>query len=672
MTIPSAQTNRFSYSGDGVSTVFPYPSIFEDQDDLVVLLVDSDGNVTTESRGAEYSVTGGNGLSGSVTMVTAPVSGSTLIIYNDPPVVQQFDLVNDGTLPAAGIERAFDYATLLIQRLESRLGQFLSFPDSFVGTIDPILPQTLTAGDVLVVNSSGDGFITAQISNAYNPPLDNITLFPGPIVTGAGTYTTSPSTVVLGLAIGAHKSGFISEYDNTAHSDILWYLDAYNVGGWLWNRVPGTQTGLSTTGNTTMSSAQITNLASIANLKIGMLVTGSGIPAFARLFSIDSATAVTFTAPAAAGASATAVAVGLTFTDAGSAQMVVGSNVIPMGISCSGGSLSLNSADWAVPLRIPISGGNSFADELWIGADPGASGLFGSAIATYARQNNGLAGFTVFHNEARFNKNTVTTGNTVQGLNTITSVADTTDCVKGGLVSCANFPSGTTVRAISGSTITVSHNSTATSSSVACTFYWPSSKVDNSGGWTWGYPTSGNLHSLYGTAILMRATNTDIIASSGFLRFKNNVAFVAARNVGNTGDLTLTFNASDYLAGNANIGGIDLRASSGDFIGRSFWSGSSNIAQGGILRMANNEGIAWRNFANGADYFFKIDASNVMELNGHKLFDTTGQYYVANAAAGAGSADLSSACPAVDPTQPYAWIPFKYSDGSTVYCPFWK
>lgn len=55
-----------------------------------------------------------------------------------------------------------------------------------------------------------------------------------------------------------------------------------------------------------------------------------------------------------------------------------------------------------------------------------------------------------------------------------------------------------------------------------------------------------------------------------------------------------------------------------------FKSRSSNIASTGIGRFANNEGIAWRDFANGANLVLKVNASDELEYNGNPLLITPG------------------------------------------------
>ena len=51
-------------------------------------------------------------------------------------------------------------------------------------------------------------------------------------------------------------------------------------------------------------------------------------------------------------------------------------------------------------------------------------------------------------------------------------------------------------------------------------------------------------------------------------------------------------------------------------------SGSSNIASSGIVRFANNEGLAWRNAANNANIALKIDASNKLAFGSSAVSET--------------------------------------------------
>jgi hypothetical protein len=51
-------------------------------------------------------------------------------------------------------------------------------------------------------------------------------------------------------------------------------------------------------------------------------------------------------------------------------------------------------------------------------------------------------------------------------------------------------------------------------------------------------------------------------------------------------------------------------------VAKYFKSVSSNISTTGVVRFANNEGIGWRNAANGADKVLKVNASDLLEFDG--------------------------------------------------------
>jgi hypothetical protein len=73
----------------------------------------------------------------------------------------------------------------------------------------------------------------------------------------------------------------------------------------------------------------------------------------------------------------------------------------------------------------------------------------------------------------------------------------------------------------------------------------------------------------------------------------------------------LADNALSKYGGSFQLTGADIDfGSSYGLIATYIKSKSSNIAQSGVIRLANNEGIGFRNAANGADKIFKLDASD--------------------------------------------------------------
>ena len=96
MTIATT-INRVSYAGNGSTTVFSFPYYFLQNADLVVVKRNNTTGVeTTQTITTNYTITGaGLPAGGSVTMLSAPASGETLIIYRDPAKVQDLDLVEN-------------------------------------------------------------------------------------------------------------------------------------------------------------------------------------------------------------------------------------------------------------------------------------------------------------------------------------------------------------------------------------------------------------------------------------------------------------------------------------------------------------------------------------------------------------------------------------------------
>lgn len=166
MTI-SSTTNRVSYSGNDVTTVFSFPYLFLDEDDLVVVLRSSAGVETTKTITTHYTVSGeGEQAGGSVTMLTAPATGETLVIYRDPELTQDLDLVDNDPLPVGSLEQRLDKLTMFCQRLSNRMDRSLvqRETDSTVDLQLPLLADR--TGQFLAFNSSGEPIGASALDDA--------------------------------------------------------------------------------------------------------------------------------------------------------------------------------------------------------------------------------------------------------------------------------------------------------------------------------------------------------------------------------------------------------------------------------------------------------------------------------------------------------------------------
>ena len=147
MTISTA-VPKVAYTGNGTTTVFPVPFEFFVNSDLYVRewtdYINNPTVFTTLVYGTDYTVTGGNGTTGSVTLTVAPTSGSHLEIADNVPFGQVVQYQAFGPFPAEAHERALD-------RLAVQIKQVANSVSDAVG------------GNVSVISIFGrNGSVTAQ------------------------------------------------------------------------------------------------------------------------------------------------------------------------------------------------------------------------------------------------------------------------------------------------------------------------------------------------------------------------------------------------------------------------------------------------------------------------------------------------------------------------------
>jgi hypothetical protein len=126
----STQISKTSYTGNGATTVFPVPFPFMRADDIKVLLR-RDGTETPLLSGTHFSVTGeGNPSGGSLTLAEPPATGTTLVLYRAPAIVQEVDYVENAAFPAETHEAALDLLTMICQALDEKIGRAVLYPVS--------------------------------------------------------------------------------------------------------------------------------------------------------------------------------------------------------------------------------------------------------------------------------------------------------------------------------------------------------------------------------------------------------------------------------------------------------------------------------------------------------------------------------------------------------------
>jgi len=195
MTVSSTQ-NRVSYVGNDVTTAFSTsPVIFFNQGDLdVYLVVTATGVATLQTITTHYTVSGGAGATGTVTMLIAPTSLQTLLIVRTMDLTQSVDFVQNDPSDAEVAEDALDKLTMVCQQLQEQMNRALQLALSS-GVTNLTIPNPV-ANLFLKWNAAATALENADIGS-----LGAISL-PVPVASG-GTGATSAAAARTNLgAVG--------------------------------------------------------------------------------------------------------------------------------------------------------------------------------------------------------------------------------------------------------------------------------------------------------------------------------------------------------------------------------------------------------------------------------------------------------------------------------------
>lgn len=117
----SSTTVKVSYAGDDSTVSFPVTFVFWDDTDIKAILRAADGTETVWVLGTQYTLTGGSGATGTLTVDTSPtdytpLTGQTLVIKSARANTQPTAFPLGGAFPSTSAERALDQLTRLIQQ----------------------------------------------------------------------------------------------------------------------------------------------------------------------------------------------------------------------------------------------------------------------------------------------------------------------------------------------------------------------------------------------------------------------------------------------------------------------------------------------------------------------------------------------------------------------------
>lgn len=167
MTI-AASTRRNDYTGNGAANTYAYGWKIFDDDDLQVIVADTDGAETILTKTTDYTVTGVGGASGgNIVLVNAGQAWLTggylktnyhLTVLGGRAYEQDTSIRNQGPFYPNVAEDAWDKLTVLVQQLRERVNRAITLKKTstesgveFTGVVSG------NAGEVIVVNADADG-----------------------------------------------------------------------------------------------------------------------------------------------------------------------------------------------------------------------------------------------------------------------------------------------------------------------------------------------------------------------------------------------------------------------------------------------------------------------------------------------------------------------------------
>ena len=166
MTI-SSTTLRNSYSGNGSTTAFAYSYPINTTSEITVIERSALGVETVKAEGTgstNYGIADNGAAGGTITMVTAPAAGTTLIILRNTSLTQETDYVANDPFPAETHEDALDKLQMQTQELQEELDRSIKISRTNTMTSTEF---TVAAADraskVLAFDSSGEISITQEI-----------------------------------------------------------------------------------------------------------------------------------------------------------------------------------------------------------------------------------------------------------------------------------------------------------------------------------------------------------------------------------------------------------------------------------------------------------------------------------------------------------------------------
>jgi hypothetical protein len=117
VSLPNEQS-AVSYTGNNSNvTAYPVTFPFFEDGDLSVCVIELNGGRTPLALNSDFSVSGGNGETGSIQTTEAIPSTKKVLIERTVPLTQPTAFKYLGKFPSASVDRALDRLTMQVQQV---------------------------------------------------------------------------------------------------------------------------------------------------------------------------------------------------------------------------------------------------------------------------------------------------------------------------------------------------------------------------------------------------------------------------------------------------------------------------------------------------------------------------------------------------------------------------
>ena len=206
MTV-SATTYTRAYTGDGSTTSFPTVFAFQGTGSSAELTVVqrtiATGAETTLSYSTHFTVTGGNGSTGTVVAASAPADTVQWHIRRNTSTLQSSNYVTNDPFPADTLEGDIDRLAMAGQERDGDISQAFKYPDTYTGGASNLMPEP-SASKLLSWNSDADALEnTDGIVVSTSATASGLSTGASPTVSVTFTASTGALAFAFGIPAGA-------------------------------------------------------------------------------------------------------------------------------------------------------------------------------------------------------------------------------------------------------------------------------------------------------------------------------------------------------------------------------------------------------------------------------------------------------------------------------------